>query len=513
MHPKLIRFSNYALLALLIYMPVFGFLDTLPIRIWDEARIAINAYEMHKDGDLIVTHFQSQPEMWNTKPPLLIWMQVFLMKTIGVNELAIRLPSAFAAFGTCLALLFFSIRYLKKFWLGFIAVLTLITCDAYIHMHLARTGDYDALLTLFTTLGSLLFYSYCETKKTKYLYLFFLSLTLAVLTKGVAGLLFTPALGIYCLLQKQVVPLLKNKHFYTGLISFLVIAIGYYLLREWKNPGYIAIIQENELGGRFLVSQGNQKFNFWFYYENFINYRLSDRYLLVPAGIILGIASKDARIRKFALFILLIAVTYFLIVSTAKTKLEWYDAPLFPFLSFAIAFFVNFVFELIKNSSKINETINYNALGLVFLFLVFYTPYHKIFLKTYQPTEYSWETEFYRIGHYLKASIAGKHDLNGKAIVYDGYDLQHLFYVHILNDKGVNLSRKSIRDLKTGDQIIACQDTIKNHIKKYFNYKELEKYHSVVTYQLIEARDPEAEAQMKPALDSLSSKPKLGSNK
>lgn len=25
MHPKLIRFSNYALLALLIYMPVFGF--------------------------------------------------------------------------------------------------------------------------------------------------------------------------------------------------------------------------------------------------------------------------------------------------------------------------------------------------------------------------------------------------------------------------------------------------------------------------------------------------------
>src|SRR5688572_23065002 len=101
----LYNYSNYILLALLIYMPVFGNLNTLPIREWDEARIAINACEMYHDGDFIVTHFEEEPDMWNTKPPLLIWLQVFLMKTIGINELAVRLPSAFAAFFTCLALL------------------------------------------------------------------------------------------------------------------------------------------------------------------------------------------------------------------------------------------------------------------------------------------------------------------------------------------------------------------------------------------------------------------------
>lgn len=62
-------------LLAMIAVPLFGHLDTLPLRLWDESRLAINAYEMMKDGDLIVTHFNGQPDMWNTKPPLMIWCQ------------------------------------------------------------------------------------------------------------------------------------------------------------------------------------------------------------------------------------------------------------------------------------------------------------------------------------------------------------------------------------------------------------------------------------------------------
>ena len=102
------KYLKYILLALLIYMPIFGHLDTLPIRIWDESRSAMNAYEMFHDKDYIVTHFEGKPDMWNTKPPLLIWAQVFFMKLIGVNELSVRLPSAIAAFLTCIVILFSS---------------------------------------------------------------------------------------------------------------------------------------------------------------------------------------------------------------------------------------------------------------------------------------------------------------------------------------------------------------------------------------------------------------------
>ena len=138
----------YFLLAVLLYMPLFGHLNTLAIREYDEARLALNALEMYQNNNFLVTHFSGQPEMWNTKPPLLIWMQVFWMKLIGVGELAVRLPSAIAALLTCVILLVFCQRYLRSFWFGCIAVLVLITAEGYVSIHGTRTGDYDALLTL-----------------------------------------------------------------------------------------------------------------------------------------------------------------------------------------------------------------------------------------------------------------------------------------------------------------------------------------------------------------------------
>lgn len=490
-NPVFYKPVKYIVLALLIYMPVFGFLDTLPIRIWDEGRVAINAYEMHKNGNLIVTYYCDSPDMWNTKPPLLIWCQVFFMKILGVGEVAIRLPSAIGVFCTCLAILFFSLRYLKNFWIAFIAILVLITSDGFINYHIARTGDYDALLTCFTTATCLFFFSFTETKKNKFLYLFFASALLAVLTKGVAGILFFPAFGLYCLFQKQILLFLKNKHFYIGLFSFVAIALGYYFLREMKNPGYLKAIQENELGGRFMVSQGNQKFNFFFYLDNFVTYRLADRIWFAPCGLLVGLLSRNTRIKKFSLFLFFITVTFLLIISSGKTKLEWYDAPLFPFISILIALFIYFLFELIKNIKEINQALVYNVFPYLFLFVILLTPYQKIWSRTYMPGEFSWDWEFYEIGHYLKDAIRGKHDLNGKRLVYDEYDAQNLFYYRILRDKGVTLDRGNFKDLKNEDEVIAWQDAIKQYIKEHYVYKEKKLQGKITEFHIYE-RLPEA---------------------
>jgi 4-amino-4-deoxy-L-arabinose transferase-like glycosyltransferase len=414
----------------------------------------------------------------------LIWLQVLLMKTVGVNEIAIRLPSAMAAFITCFALLLFSLRYLKNFWIGFIAVILLITSEGYVTTHMARTGDYDALLTLFTTLSCLSFYAFCETKKNKFLYLFFASLTLAVLTKGIAGLLFSPAFILYVIFQRQLKFFLKNKHFYIGLFTFLFIALGYYLLREANDPGYISIIRENELGGRFLVSQGNQAFDFWFYYNNFITYRLPDRYLLIPLGLIAGLLNKDARIRKFTFFISLAVVTFFVVISTAKTKLEWYDAPLYPFLSILIAFFIHYVFDLLKNTKRISRAFIRNLLAFGFLFFVFIIPYQKVWTKTHMPKESPWDMDFYEIGYYLKDAVDGKYDLNGKYFVNNGYNLQNLFYTNILQDKGIKTGFKDWWNLKKDDVIIVYENNTKQFIKEKFCYEEAKIKGNLVTYTI-----------------------------
>lgn len=477
-------YFKYIVLVVLLYMPIFGHLDALPIRIWDESRLAMNAFEMLNDGDYVVTHFNGNPDMWNTKPPLLIWIQVFFMKLIGVNEIAVRLPSAIAAFFTCIVLIVFSRRYLGNFWFGFIATLVLITSHGYINSHATRTGDYDALLTLFTTLSGLLFFAYCETLRNKNLYLFFLFTAFAVLTKSVTGLLFLPAILIYSIIQKQFIPLLKNKHFYIGLLSFLSLVIGYYLLREANNPGYIAAVQKNELGGRFLEIIENHKQGFWYYYHNFINFQITAWYLFIPCGLITGFVIKNKMVNRITLFSFLMIITFFLIISTAQTKLEWYDVPLYPFLSILITIFIYYVFHFLENQKWFNKTLAINVTPFIFVFLIGIEPYEKIIDKTFLPKEYSWDKDFYEIGYYLKNAIKGKYDLNGQYLLYDGYEAHNLFYLKILNQKGIQISFKDWRKLGPMDVVIAHQNHIKEYVEEHYKQEIIHTEGNVLTYKI-----------------------------
>lgn len=480
---------KYLILAALMYMPIFGHLDSLPIRIWDESRLAINAYEMLNNKDYVVTHFEGNPDMWNTKPPLMIWIQVFFMKLLGVNELAVRLPSAIAAFFTCITLLVFSIKYLKQFWFGFITVFVLITTHGYINLHATRTGDYDAMLTLFTTLSGLLFFSFCETKNNKYLYLFFLFTTFAVLTKSINGLLFLPALFIYSILQKQLIPILKNKHFYIGLFSFMLFVFGYYLLRESKNPGYINAVKINELGGRFLEVIENHQHSFWFYFNNFINFQISLWYLLIPCGLVLGFVIKNKAINRLTLFVFLMVITFFLVISTAQTKLQWYDVPLYPFLSILIAVFLFYIFDALKSLKWMGQTLSVNVMPFIFLFLIGIQPYQKIIEKTYKPKEYSWDKDFYELSYFLKDATKGKFDLHKQYLLFDGYNAHLLFYLKILNDNGVRISLKDWRNLNPADMVIAYQPQVKQYIEESYTHEIVSINGNVLTYKIYERKD------------------------
>lgn len=489
MTQKIQTYFKYAILAGLLYMPVFGFLTILPIRIWDESRLAINAYEMFNNGNFIVTFFKGNPDMWNTKPPLLIWFQVFFMKLLGVGELAVRMPSALAAFFTCVVLLIFSQKYLKSFWFGFIAILVLITTHGYINLHATRTGDYDALLTLFTTLSALLFFAFTETKKDKHLYLFFLFTALAVLTKSITGLLFLPGIFIYGLIQKQIIPLLKNKHFYIGVCSLLILVLGYYFLREFYNEGYIEAVKNNELGGRYLTVIEKQEHQFLFYFYNFMDFQITPWFLLIPCGIVTGLVMKNKKMNRITLFSFLMISTFFFVISSAQTKLEWYDVPMYPFLAILIAVFVYYIFCLLKDFDWFNQTLKVNIAPFVFLFLLGFAPYQKIFNKTHLPTEYRWKVDFYEISYFLQEAIKGKHDVNNQYLLYDGYKAHNLFYVNILNDKGVKFSFKDWKKLADKDIVIAHQGNIKKYIKENYKQEIIHTTGNIVTYKIYGKKD------------------------
>ncbi|MBL7933052.1 MAG: glycosyltransferase family 39 protein [Bacteroidia bacterium] len=485
------RFTDsfkYILLLLITAIPIFGFLDNLPIRIWDESRVAVNALEMYYGKDYLVARFEGEPDMWNTKPPLILWLQVLFMHLFGPGEIAIRLPSSFSVFFTCLALLLFCKRYLKNFWLGFIAVLCLITSNGYMGYHVARTGDYDAMLTLFTTVSSLFFYAFCETKQTKYLYWFFAALTLGAFTKGVAALLFTPALAIYALFSIPPGYFFRNKHFYIGLFSFFVLILSFYFARNAVNDTYIKMVHENELGGRFLESQGEHPFDFWRYYNNFISMQYADRYLLIPCGMLVGGFSKDPRVKKFSLFVTLLTITFFIVISSSKTKLDWYDAPLYPWFAILVALFIDLFFNVLRTAPILLQSLKRNVTPYLLIMILFYIPYRETWRFTYAPEERSWDRDFYQMGAYLKDALRGNVHMHHKYIVYEEYKAHILFYVEILQHQKVNTGFKSFDEIKKGDAILVSNDNTREKIKQHFKCVEIRERGPVFTLIILDAK-------------------------
>lgn len=144
MQKKHIQFIELLLLFCICYFPLCFRIDALPVNQWDEARNAVNTVEMLQNHQYLVRYYAGEPETWETKPPLLIWLQVLSTKVFGINELALRFPVMMATFLTVALLVFFFHKNHQNRYLGYIASLILVTTDGYIDRHIARTGDHDA---------------------------------------------------------------------------------------------------------------------------------------------------------------------------------------------------------------------------------------------------------------------------------------------------------------------------------------------------------------------------------
>ena len=109
----------------------------------------------------------------------------------------------------------------------------------------------------------------------------------------------------------------------------------------------------------------------------------------------------------------------------------------------------------------------------------------------FYPNEEPNEVDAYEIEYYLRSAAKGKHDVNGKYLVYYGYSAPTLFYVNMLNDKGVDFKFKDMQQIKTNDIVIACEDTVRRYIHERFYYKEKHISQSIFTYTI--TGDPCAE--------------------
>jgi 4-amino-4-deoxy-L-arabinose transferase-like glycosyltransferase len=150
-------------------------------------------------GHIILPRFLPGPIVH--VPPLYWWLTAALVKALGWNELAFRLPSIFAAALTCVAVFAWSGRTLGL-PVGFWSVAALLLCHFFLDA--ARQPRMDSMLALFVTTAIVsVERAIAEPASGKRCPPWYLIATIAVglgiLTKGILGIVL-PGLVVACFL-------------------------------------------------------------------------------------------------------------------------------------------------------------------------------------------------------------------------------------------------------------------------------------------------------------------------
>jgi 4-amino-4-deoxy-L-arabinose transferase-like glycosyltransferase len=343
--PKSAKLGLWLLAAITIFTCLFR-LGAIPVQLWDEARQAINLLEMRNSGQWLYTTFRHEPDFYNTKPLLLIWLQAVTSLFTGMNEWALRIPSAAATIVCCL-LLFRLMRRYAGTNAAALSVLALLSSQGFIAIHVARTGDYDALLGC-CLLGSMAgYFHWSETGSEKSLYAGTICTLLAIFTKSTAGFLFLPGIGIYLLSRKKLFSLITHKKNLVLATSGSALIIAWYIYRESAQPGYLNAVFENELGGRFLRQSETHGGTWWFYLRHI--YR-EGFLLLIPACIGYWLSYRK---NPLALMGLVVTLTFLILISISATKITWYAAPAYPLLAIGYGLLADYMIQRLPRHSQI----------------------------------------------------------------------------------------------------------------------------------------------------------------
>lgn len=371
--------NQLLLLLLLAAFPLYYELGRNPVHLWDESRVAANSAEMARNGHWLVPYYDGTPDHWNTKPPLLVWLQALCFKIFGYSTWSLRLPTLLATMGTVVVLFQFAATVLGRPRAGLLAGMVLVTSAGYLRMHVARTGDYDALLAFWQVLVFTQFFQYLETGARRYLVWLAVGLVAGTMTKGPAGLLAGPGLLVYALGRGKLLWLLRQPEIYVAAGVWAAVVGGYFFMREGVDPGYWQAVQHNDLGGRYLTALDGHFFP-WDYYLESIQQRFFSPWLWIVGPALLVSVLQPARVVKRAAGLLAaFIVGWLVVISSAQSKLDWYDAPIYPALALMVGIGLNLVYEGVTGAYW--PRLGRFAAWLVpaaAIVCVFYVPYHTI---------------------------------------------------------------------------------------------------------------------------------------
>ena len=472
-----------AILSIVAIFNIFPRLGSLPLREWDESRVAASAYEMYNSGNYLVATFDYTPDLWNTKPPLLLWLQALSIRFFGLGETTVRLPSALAMLCAALSLFYFGTK-LSRASAGFFSALIFLCSKGLFFYHCGRSADYDALMIMFCILYCGFFYLYTRLKQNKYLIYFFLCLALGVLTKGIQAAIPLAGIFIFALFDKDLLSLAKNRTTYIGTGILVLLVGGFYLVRECAAPGYLLSVWNNEVGGRFLSTLEQHSGDNLYYYRFLKDIQFSYFFWLVPAAFVINLITKDPHTRKANLFCTSMALTYFLIITISRTKLQWYSLPIIPSLCVIIGLSFDFIrrklskkFFLLfekRNALSVGQNALLQITVCLAVIAIFYSPCSEIIRHNILSEEAEENKAYYSRVNLMKAAADNSLQHQYTEICYLNEERGQLdvFYYYYLKENGIYADRKIFEQLVSGDFLQVNRPETLEKLKHHYEIQE-----------------------------------------
>jgi len=265
------------MLSILLIGFLFGSAERAIDKI-QEARIAETSREMIVDNDWLVPHYNGELRL--QKPPLTYWTTALSYKIFGVSEQAARVPSLLFGLLSTLLLLVWLREALN---LDVATNAALVMATSFLGLRYFRSAEADATLLFFISLACFAGYQWILSLNKKMAYLFMLSIGLAFMTKGPAGIAI-PVLTLlgyaYSTLQLKSVRTLLSP---VGLCIFLFSAFAWYAWILIAMPDIAQQFFSKQVDETF-ISGTHQQPIYWYLahaFEFFAPWSL----LLIPAGI------------------------------------------------------------------------------------------------------------------------------------------------------------------------------------------------------------------------------------
>ncbi|TKC90196.1 glycosyltransferase family 39 protein [Trinickia terrae] len=352
-------------LAAVWFVPL-GWRHLLPS---DEGRYAEMAREMFVTGDWITPRYNGYK--YFEKPPLQTWANALTFAWFGIGDWQARLYTALTGFAGVLLVGFTGARVFNA--AAGLAAAAILACSPYWNL-MGHFNSLDMALSFWMELSlcSLLLAQrpgLPASKARLWMWACWASMALAVLSKGLIGLILPGAVLVLYTLIARDWAIWRRLYLVSGLVVFFAIATPWFLLVQERNPeffNFFFIVQQFQ---RYLTPEQNRPGPFYYFA------------IVILVGFLpwLSISWKSIRHAVLlprqpngfapATMLLLWSAFIFLFFSASHSKLISYVLPVAP----ALALILGMYLPLIERESLRRHWIGYAvflviaAFGTIFL--------------------------------------------------------------------------------------------------------------------------------------------------